>query len=392
MARFSNLLVNCAASVSMLISLSAAAQPTSVALAGLSYSGDAASLEKRFPYSRQLEILQANTGTRAFQHIQAALTNHPNKDLQFTAEQISDLKQSDQALVTTLVVNSETVSIERFGNLRKVFVLIRGQAIIFDFKSMSVMRSYPLSFAYIDAMERDPTSAEILDQVQKVYTGARGKPGIYARYAAILGQATVPSRTPRYLQVTDISISDDVKATLPEYLLNGPGVAETWAADIVSEAISTRTGAPIMPFAKGYAVGNVLSMRVADGSVFNLTLPKPDYAISVKLDRTKKVKFSENGVGASWIYGTFASIKVEQPLMGTVYMDTALKNGETKVVPATQTFVDDFPAFYDSWNNMFTKLALSVAGGDQTWVKSASKSTDIEEQIKKFNTLLQQCK
>lgn len=392
MISVSKVLAACVLTIAALHPVSAIAQATSVALAGLSYAGDAKSLEDRFPYSRRLEKQQASSGTRAFQHIQSALGHHPNKDLQFTAEQIADIKQSDRALTTTLMVSSETVSVERFGELRKLFVLIRGQAVFFDFKKMSVVRAYPLSFAYIDTFDRDPTPAEILERVQKVYLGAGGKPGIYERYAAILGKATLPTHTSRYLQVTEVEISDDVKATLPAYLLNINGGAQTWAADMVSEAISTRLGVPIIPFTKGYAVGNVLPMRVADGDVWNLTLPKADYAISVKFDRTKKVKFGENGVGASWIYGTFASFKVEEPLTHTVYIDTSLKNGETKVVPANQTYVDDFPAFYDSWNSMFKKLALTVAGDDVTWIKSASKSADINEQVKKFNTLLQQCK
>jgi len=377
-----------------LFPLSAAAQASQVALAGLSFAGDAKTLPSRFPYSLKLEEAQKNAGKRAFQIIKEAVDRYTNKDLEFTADQIADLKASDRVLATTLTVNAETVSLEKFGDLRKLFVLIRGQAVFFDFKSMSVVRSYPLSFAYIDTfVGRDPNEAEILDRVQKVYAGAGGKPGIYERYAATLGQANLPSRTSRYLQVTNVAISDEVKGTLPTYLTDRPGVAESWAADMVSEAISTRVGVPIMPFTKdNYAIGNTMSMRVADGSVYTLTLPQPDYEISVKLDIAKKVKFGENNVGTSWVYGTGVQIKVDQPLANLVYLDTPLKNGEVKIVPATQSYVDDFPAFYDSWNGLFNKLALTVTGEEQKWIKSATKTADIDAQIKKFNSLLQQCK
>jgi hypothetical protein len=133
-------------------------------------------------------------------------------------------------------------------------------------------------------------------------------------------------------------------------------------------------------------------MRVSDGTVFSLKLPEPDYAISVDLTGIKKIKFGAVAAGESFIYGTYASVKIEQPLMGTTYLNTALKNGETKVVPATQSHVDDFPAYYDSWNGLFTRLATAVATKDMAWVKAAAAAPDIQAQILKTNLLISQCK
>lgn len=375
-----------------LLPILANAQQTQVALAGLAYSGDAATLEQRFPYSRQYEKQQEQMGTRAYARIEAAIKATPSKQLEITSALIDELKGRQQALVTSLVVNSETVSIERFGELRKLFVLIRGQALFFDFKTMTVVRAYPLSFAFIDTLDRDPTPAEILARVQNVYEGAVDKPGIFGRYANVLSTASIPTQVPRLLKVTDVALDPGVVETLPTYLKSSPGVAEAWAADLVSEAISTRAGVPLIPYSQGYAMGNVLPMRVSDGTVFNLKLPEPDYAISVQLTGTKKVKFGATAAGESFIYGTYAKLKIEQPLMGTVYMDTSLKNGETKVVPATQTHVDDFPAFYDSWNGLFTRLATAISSKDMSWVKAASASSDIDVQILKANNLFALCK
>ena len=368
------------------------AQPTHVTLAGLAFAGDAASLEQRFPYSRRYEAALAKSGINAYAVIKSAVASAPSEGLQVTTEQIDELKGRDQALVTSLVVSSETVSIESFGALRKLFVLIRGQALFFDFKSMAVVRSYPLSFAYIDVFDRDPTEEEIQARVRHVYEGAGGKPGMFARYAAVLAKATVPAQVPRFVKVTKVSMTPDMLATLPAYLKSAPGVAETWAADMVSEAISTRVGVPIVPYTQGYAVGGVMPLRVSDGTVFTLNLPKPDYEIAVDFPAFKKVKFGEAAAGTSYVYGSFANVRIEEPLSGTVYMNAAFKNGEVKVVPATQTFVDDFPAYYDSLNGMFQKLADAVAGRGNSWVKSASATSDIESQILKTKQLLDLCK
>ena len=80
------------------------------------------------------------------------------------------------------------------------------------------MRSYPLSFAFIDNLRHEPSQEEIMERVTKVYEGAGGKPGIFGRFAQVLATATVPSQTPRFLQVTDIQIPAAMAEMLPGYL------------------------------------------------------------------------------------------------------------------------------------------------------------------------------
>lgn len=369
-----------------------AAQSPQVTLAGFAYSGSADSLDQRFPYSRRYEKGLLQAGDSAYARVRNAIAQTPPQNLQLATAQIDELKGRDQALVTSLVVNSETVSVENFGELRKLFVLIRGQALFFDFKSMTVVRSYPLSFAYIDTLDHQPSDNEIVARVKQVYEGTTTKPGIYARFAGVLAKATVPTQVPRFLQVSRVTLGPELMAALPDYLKGAPGVSDSWAADLVGEAISTRVGVPLVPYVKGYAIGNVMPVQVSDGNVYTLTLPKPDYEISVDFTGVKKLKYGEAAAGTSFIYGTYATVKIEEPTMGKVFMNTALKNGEVKVVPATQTHVDDFPAFYDSLNGMFHKLSDAISGKGNTWVKSASASPDIESQILKTKELMNLCK
>lgn len=368
------------------------AQVPQVVLAGVAYSGDAQTIAARFPYSLRYEQALKSAGESPYSKVRQALTQVPPTNLEVLTSQIDELKGREQALVVSLVVNSETVSVEQFGQLRKLLVMIRGQTLFFDFKSMTMVRSYPISFAYIDTLDRQPTEEEVLARVKQVYEGTASKPGLYARFAGTLAKATLPTNVPRYLQVSRVSLSPDVVNALPDYLKSSPAVAETWAADLVSEALSTRLGIPLVPYSKGYAIGNVMSMRVSDSTVFTLTLPKPDYEISVDFTGLKKIKYGEVNAGASFIYGAYATLKIEEPLSGTAYMNTALKNGEVKVVPITQTYVDDFPAFYDSINGMFGKLADAVGGKGNTWVKSAAAAPDIESQLIKTRELINLCK
>lgn len=264
----------------------------------------------------------------------------------------------------------------------------------FDFKSMNIVRSYPISFAYVDLLDHVPTQAEVLTRVKMVYEGANDKPGLIGRFANTVAKAKMPSQVSRYIQIADVQIKPEALSSLPDYIKSEPGAAETWAADLAGEAISTRAGIPIIPYAKGYAIGNVMSMRISDGEVWELKLPKPDYEISIEFSGFKKVKFSEvEGGATSYVYGAYSGIKINEPLSGKIFLETPLKNGETSVVPASQKYIDDFPHFYNALNLTFVKLAQVLDGrGDEKWVRSAASAKNIDQQISQTKELIKTCK
>lgn len=379
------------AAASSLLPLAARAQSTEVALAGLAYAGDAASLPQRFPRSLAYEKLLKGAGTPAYAALRDATAKAPPQKFRLVG-QIDELKGRDQAIAVALVIGSETVSVEQFGGLSKLFVLIRAQTLFFDFKTMAVVRAYPISFGHIDVFDHRPSEAEVAARVRGVYEGVGGKPGIFTRFASTLTSASLPATTSRTLQVTHVALKPEATGPIPEYLRGSASVTETWAADIVGEALSTRAGVPIVPYAKGYAVGNVMAMRISDGEVFNLRLPKADYEIGVELSALRKVKYGSAAAGESFIYGSYASVRIEEPVSAKVYLNTALKNGEIKLVPATQSYVDDFPAFYDSVNGLFVKLAEAIDGRDAKWVKAAAAAADIDKQINDTRELFKLCK
>ena len=370
-----------------------AQQAPEVAFAGFAYSGSASTMAARFPHSQRYEEELQTAGTSMGQNLRRLLDATPPSHLKIVS-QIEALKGRDQALAVALVIGSETVSVEQFGNAHKLMVLIRGQAMFFDFKSMNVLRAYPVSFAYIDLLDHPPTADEVLARVKLVYQGTGDKAGVLARFAQNVAKAQIPPRIPRFLHVTSVQLKPEALEVLPAYIKSEPGAAETWAADLVSEAISTRVGVPIVPYAKGYAIGNVMSMRISDGTVFELKLPQPDYEIKVELSGFRKVKFSEvQGGASSFVYGAYAQMHIEEPLSRKAYLSTALKNGETRVIPASQRHVDDFPHFYDAVNGLFVKLAQAMDGkGDEKWLRSAASAKDIDLQIQSTRELMKQCK
>lgn len=361
-----------------------------VSMAGFAYSGDFQSLQSRFPYSQRFEASLGAPGLNGL--IREAVAARPPKAFELAGADLAELKGRDQAITVALVMNGETVSTERFGDHTKLFIQLRAQAMFFDFKSMTVLRAYPFSVAYVDLLDHAPTPEELAERVRTLYTGTGATAGILGRFVDALGKATLPAQVPRFLQVTQVTVSDEARQALPAELAGQPGVAETWIADMLGEAISSRTGVPILPYAKGYAIGQVMSMRIADGSVYALKLPEPDYAVEANLLRFGRFEHAKVAAGTSYIYASKVHLKVHQPLSGRAYLDAEFKNGEVKTVPSSQRSVDDFPAYSDSLRGLFTKLANVLAGASDAWLKDATAAKDIDPQIKATQEVLNSCK
>ncbi len=373
-----------------LLGCSAPALAAVVSLASFAYSGDFQSIQGRFPYSRQVEASLGAAGVNGL--IRQTVASQAPKGFELDSASLAELKGRDQAIAVALVMNSETVSTEQFGSYAKVFVQLRAQAMFFDFKTMTVLRAYPFSVAYVDLLDHAPSEEEITAHVRTLYLGTANKAGIVGRFADALGRASLPDQVPRFLQVAQVTVGDEARKTLPAALAGKPGVAETWVADMLGEAISSRTGVPILPYSKGYAIGQVMSMRIADGSVYSLKLPEPDYAISADLTRFGRFEHAKVAAGTSYIYASKVQLKLQQPLSGRVYLDSEFKNGEVKTVPASQQTVDDFPAYSDSLRGLFSKLSNVLAGNDDPWLRDAATSKDIDKQITATKEVLKSCK
>lgn len=363
------------------------AHSTEVAFAGFAYSGDNQSIAARFPYSKRFEESIKPIGINGLLQKTVSSVQPPGYSL---IPRIAELKGRDQAVSVALVMTNETVSTEQLGPVYKLLVQLRGQALFFDFKSKTILRAYPFSFAYIDALSAPPTDAQKDASIKFVYLGTGGKPGIIQRFSQALAEASIPADVPRYVQVTDVSIGEEARSAFPPEFANG--AAEAWVADTFGEAIASKMGIPILPYAKGYAIGKVLSMTISDGAVYNLKLPSPDYQFSVNITKLKKIVYEEKASGKGLIYGAAANFKLEEPLSGVTYLDGLFKNGEIKIVPASQVDTDDFPAFQDSMRGLFTKLSGAISTDDSSWLKSAATATNIEKQIAYTREKLKSCK
>jgi hypothetical protein len=360
-----------------------------ITYAGVAYAGAADNIANRFKYSKRYEAQLKSRGTDVNSKLRQAVQGG-RYPFNLNMEGNTEIK-GDATLVTTLTVTSETISDEIFGSVHKLLVQIRAQAMIFDFQSKMLLRAYPLSFAYLDALDHAPSEADIDDRIAKAYEGAQGKAGIFGRYSDALSHATLPRNDGLFLQITNVTIDADAKAAISEALSQYRGAAETWLADHLDEALNTYASVPVIPYSAGYAIGNVMQLQLAN-SAFSIKFPEPNVEISVELTGVKRVQYAQNNVGTSYIYGAFAIFKIATQGSTHATLDASFKNGEVKEVPVTQGYVDDLPAYNDAIRGLFNKLSEELGGKDTPWLKSATTAPDIKVQLAASRGLLQKCK
>ena len=191
-----------------------------------------------------------------------------------------------------------------------------------------------------------------------------------------------------------MSVADEVRAHLPEQLGADTDTAEL-AASLgreFSSALSANQNIPVLPFTKGYAIGNVMAMRFADQSVFNLTIPEPDYEIRMDLKKLVRIEYSKTAAGTTYIYGSYVNVSVVEPLSGKSFLDRTIKFGAVKPVSALQTSVADWPAYQDSLSGLIHTLTKAISNPDKAWAKKHIGEASATAELLAFSQVVSSCR
>jgi len=289
------------------------------------------------------------------------------------------------------VLDRETVSVEPIGGQYKVLVALSAQAMFFDFKEMAIVSTYPFSVNYIHTQSRQPTDQDIRAIVENMYIGA-GKANLFDRFVEVLVEAKLNTEVNRRIQVTSVSVDPAVNDTLPPVWRDNLEDFGVFLAQQFGRHLSEHQNVPVLPTIKGHAIGNRMSASFADGRVYELEIPEADYSITLSLQKLVKIEYAKVAAGTSYIYGSYLRVQAEEPFSGRPYLDTTIKNGEVKKVPASQTYVDDWPAYQDSILKLFGKFAAEIDSPSKDWVAKHIGDPGARKQLSAFGKVVQSCR
>lgn len=368
------------------------ANATDITVAGFSFAGDFKTAKDRFPHSYAVfqEFSKSSTEKSLSFRILDRMKSIKNPAMEFSSLDAMVNLKNDQALMSVLVLTGETVSTEGFGTYYKTFVNLRGDVLLFDYKSKNVVRSYPVSVVIFDATNAAPSREEITGFVKNLMLREDGN-GLITQFTRRMATATLPSPGTRNVQIKHSEITPEALAFMPEVLRRDPKMVEGMLADAFASILAAKVGVSLLPTSIGHALGT-MSLRLENGDDVVLKIGEGDYLFDIKLNKFAKIKSGENNLGTSYVFGAYASIYFYEPTQNTQFIRTDLKNGEVKVFPAGQLSGEDFPSYEAAIRGLYLKFADALQGGDLKWINTAASAKDINQQIEITRNLIKASK
>lgn len=364
-----------------------------ITFAGFSFAGDYATIGERFPHVANIEkALKADSAGKSLSRItidRAYGGEHASLDYA-PRDTLTNVKGADQALMAVLLLNGETVSTEHIGNYYKTFVSLRADALIFDYKNKTVVRSYPLSVVIFDATAQPPSPAAIEAYVKDLLLREDGG-GLLTQFTRRLSTARLPAPGTKTIQVRRAQLTPEALAVMPAAIRDKPALAGQMISDAFGSILAAKLGVSLLPTGLGHALGT-MSFRLDNGDALDLKVGEGDYLFDVALNKFAKIKSGENNVGASYVYGVYGNVRFFEPLLNTDFFNSDLKNGEVKIVPANQTDLDDFPAYEAAIRGLFLKFADALVQPESKWITTAAAAKDAVKQIETSKTIIKASK
>lgn len=370
----------------LLCSGALAQEPLEVQFAGLAFVTEHQDIGETFPYTQQLVNSQALNA-----QLWTNLAALDNPALKLTADSLADITRSDSVIVLAIALDGETVSSERIDGRHKLIASLSGQALFFDFKQQTLVASYPIGVERRDNFEVEPTEEQKRESVRALLYGT-SENGLIGDAVKKLRNAAPTTHSGARIGLTSVSISPEALTFLPPYLQSNPRRAERMLAQTYIRFLSESHQIALLPYTKGDAIGNRMAMRLANGQVFNLQIPEPDYAFTLHLDRLKKARFGESAAGTSWIYGAAMNVTLTEPLSAKQYLQARVKYGTTKTVPSSQETLDDGPPFNEAMQGLLFELSNAFKQPNSDWARKATDDKSFAEQLAASEKVIQRCK
>lgn len=359
-----------------------------VYFAGFALAGNGAQTEKAFPIT--IKLLKEQNGkdgaflleSELWRHVQSS--SHPN--IKLNRGLASGLVPGDSVSMA-FVLEWENVSSETVAGKTKMVADLHGQVLIFDFDSRKVIGSYPVAVQLLDVLDGPVTEEARAKLIRGLYYGSAGN-SIFGQVAKRLPVVSAKPSTGNYIQIVAVDLEPKARQTLSQYRAD-PNVLVSRVADAFGERLFENANVAYIPFTKGTAIGSKMAARFANGDVFQLELPAPDYRIHLRVRGYKKMLLDSNSIQSAWGYASYINVAIKSYDDSKVYLDSPFKYAVTKNVIAGTRDQDDWSAFQESMSTLIDQTTMQIAKPDSDWLEEWSEGDDTLEELESLSGILE---
>ncbi len=342
---------------------------TSVRYAGFAFAGQFKDIASNFKFTKKLlDSSRDNNGISIFD----------KKLLSLFKENAAEIKkfdliiggETDSKIAMAVVVERENVSVVKIAGYNKVVINLLCNVDFLDFENFQLVGSFPIYLEYIDVKEgAPPDDAYISELFTKVY---------FADQSSIFNllkdrmKELGPSRDARLaFRVNGVDIDGEVTDFLSRNGVADIGYFKGNVANRFTQYLSSKLGVAVLPYAKDHA-GGKMSLTFSDARMQDFTIPDATYGVDLSINKFVKEIYKETSIEKAFLYGILGNVKVYGSDVGRSYLDTKVKGGAIKVVPVSQTTIDEF-AVYDDLFDVFNAETSKEMQKDKKFNKEVIK-------------------
>jgi len=259
-------------------------------------------------------------------------------------------RREDTPLVLALALTDEKVLRDEFNDFHKLVIQLGFEMLILNFKEQEVVCSQPICIEFIDASKEPFDEAAVRERMKKMIGGADSQ--LFAAVLAKADRIQPFSKNQATLQVRRVGIGEKALPFLPELLRQSTNAYAQTVAQQFGSLLTSKAGVALLPYAKD-GLNTKMALVFSDASAVQFKIPDPTFAVDLDVKGFKKVLDKSTDAESLWIYGAFLGIHVCEPEFNLVYLDVPVKYGVSKVVPATQKSVDEFPVVSEALKGAF---------------------------------------
>jgi len=354
--------------------------------AGVSYLGDSQYITKSYPFTSKInENLEGQFVLDKLTREIVKQTNNPLYSV--NTNSLADLNNENQ-LTMTLAISSESTSIEQIDDSHRLGIQVLAQVFIFDFKKMQIVANQPIALSYVEVYPEAPSEELILNVFREQFFSQNSLGMLELSNA--LSRLKLNNSGKNTVQVASVKISDAALQVIPTTAT--PKEISQKAGENFTQFLSSNQGITMLPFVKGHAVGNKLAGKFSDGRVYSLELPEPDYAIDIEVTHFVKKIHDTKSAGTSWIYVARGRFRFYEPLSGQNIFEEYLFNGITKIIPASQKNIVEWPVYQESLFLLFDQFTKQIDIPDRNWLSIHAQSSDKFKELKKLKEVIESCR
>ena len=328
---------------------SGAAELPRVFYGGFAFAGNASEIEKNYPIAARLD---ASLGeAKHFFEVQARdfFQKHA---AQFSrvALDFGLVRPQDTPLVLALALADEKILREELGSFHKLVIQLSFELLVLDFRELSVVSSRPICIELIDAGKGVFSDDLVVAKMRTMVEGDDSQ--LFATILNKVGSVSVRGKNQSTLQIRTVIIGEKALPFLPEAYRQATDTYGKATAQQFGSLLTSQAGLAMLPFAKD-GLNSKMSCRFSDGSMLQFKIPPPTFAVDVNIKGFKKVLNQNTDAEQLWLYGAFLDIRVYEPEFNKVYFEAPVKYGVSKIIPATQKSVDEFPVVSEALKGAF---------------------------------------